>query len=188
MDERERFERGLRRGGYPNGHKSHRNYKNAAMSIVVEQTIINAYEIRTGLSRAKLSHLMDDEMPMNINQAIALGFANGVLTDEKREQKSPPTEPETPIKFSTGGERKILLSTSDPSAVWTDENKAITESAATFSQTSLSVYKQALAIRVSNKLLADNVFNLDSYITAAFARAEGIAEEQVSLTGNGTNK
>lgn len=51
----------------------------------VKESIINAYEIRTGLSRAKLSHLMDAETWMNSGKAIELGFADAVLTDSKRE-------------------------------------------------------------------------------------------------------
>ncbi len=50
----------------------------------VKESIINAYEIRTGLSRVKLSHLMDSETWMNANKAIELGFADDVLSDEKR--------------------------------------------------------------------------------------------------------
>jgi ATP-dependent Clp protease protease subunit len=50
----------------------------------VKESIINAYEIRTGLSRSKLSHLMDSETWMNANKAIELGFADAVLEDEKR--------------------------------------------------------------------------------------------------------
>ena len=45
----------------------------------VKESIINAYEIRTGLSRAKLSHLMDAETWMNANKAVELGFADGLL-------------------------------------------------------------------------------------------------------------
>ena len=41
----------------------------------VKESIINAYEIKTGLSRAKLSHLMDSETWMNANKAVELGFA-----------------------------------------------------------------------------------------------------------------
>ncbi|GHU54023.1 ATP-dependent Clp protease proteolytic subunit [Clostridia bacterium] len=55
----------------------------------VKETILNAYEIKTGLSRAKLSHLMDDETPMNVNKAIALGFCDGIIEDEKKVQKEP---------------------------------------------------------------------------------------------------
>lgn len=53
--------------------------KAAAMLDEVKESIINAYEIKTGLSRAKLSHLMDAETWMNAGTAIELGFADGVL-------------------------------------------------------------------------------------------------------------
>ena len=49
----------------------------------VKESIINAYEIRTNLSRAKLSHLMSSETWMNAKKAIELGFADEILTDEK---------------------------------------------------------------------------------------------------------
>ena len=50
----------------------------------IKESIINAYEIKTCMSRAKLSHLMDSETWMNANKAIELGFADDILTDEKR--------------------------------------------------------------------------------------------------------
>lgn len=40
----------------------------------VKESIMNAYEIKTGLSRAKISHLMDAETWMNANKAMELGF------------------------------------------------------------------------------------------------------------------
>lgn len=49
----------------------------------VKESIINAYEIKTSLSRVKLSHLMDAETWMNANKAVELGFADGILEDEK---------------------------------------------------------------------------------------------------------
>lgn len=49
----------------------------------VKESIINAYEIKTSLTRAKLSHLMDAETWMNANKAVELGFADGILEDEK---------------------------------------------------------------------------------------------------------
>lgn len=45
----------------------------------VKESIINSYEIKTGLSRAKLSHLMDGETWMNAKKAMELGFADGML-------------------------------------------------------------------------------------------------------------
>lgn len=52
----------------------------------VKESIINAYEIKTGISRIKLSHLMDAETWMNANKAIELGFADDVLKDEKQSE------------------------------------------------------------------------------------------------------
>ena len=49
------------------------------MLASVKDSIINAYEIKTGLSRAKLSHLMDAETWMDANKAVELGFADGIL-------------------------------------------------------------------------------------------------------------
>lgn len=63
--------------------------KAVEMLAEVKESIINSYEIKTGLSRTKLSHLMDAESWFNANKAIELGFADGVLTDEKRK---PPDE------------------------------------------------------------------------------------------------
>lgn len=58
--------------------------KAIAMLSEVKESILNAYEIKTGLSRAKLSHLMDAETWMNAKKAVELGFADGILTDEKK--------------------------------------------------------------------------------------------------------
>ena len=51
----------------------------------VKESILNAYEIKTSLSRAKLSHLMDSETWMNANKAIELGFADDILKDSKKD-------------------------------------------------------------------------------------------------------
>lgn len=45
----------------------------------VKDSIINAYEIKSGLSRAKLSHLMDAETWMDANKAVELGFADEIM-------------------------------------------------------------------------------------------------------------
>lgn len=52
--------------------------KAIAMLDEVKESIINAYEIKTGMSRAKLSHLMDAETWMNANMAVELGFADEI--------------------------------------------------------------------------------------------------------------
>ena len=53
--------------------------KAIAMLDEVKESIINAYEIKTGLSRAKLSHLMDAETWMDANSAVEMGFADEVM-------------------------------------------------------------------------------------------------------------
>ena len=45
----------------------------------VKESIINAYELKTGISRVKLAHLMDNITWMNANKAVELGFADKVM-------------------------------------------------------------------------------------------------------------
>ena len=45
----------------------------------VKESIINAYQIKTGLSRAKLSQIMDNETWMNAREAKRLGFCDEIL-------------------------------------------------------------------------------------------------------------
>ena len=53
----------------------------------VKEGIINAYEIKTGLSRTRLSHMMDSETWMNAKMAKDLGFCDEVLYQrDKTEQ------------------------------------------------------------------------------------------------------
>lgn len=54
----------------------------------VKESIINAYEIKTSLSRTRLSHLMDAETWLSANKALELGFADGILQDEKKHTPS----------------------------------------------------------------------------------------------------
>lgn len=54
----------------------------------IKESIINAYELKTGLSRAKLSHLMDSETWFNAKKAVELGFADAILF-ENEETESP---------------------------------------------------------------------------------------------------
>ena len=45
----------------------------------VKESIINAYELKTGLSRTRLSHLMDAETWLNANKAVELGFVDDIM-------------------------------------------------------------------------------------------------------------
>jgi len=54
----------------------------------VKESIINAYELKSGLSRSRISHLMDAETWLNAKKAVELGFADAVLYS--KEDESPP--------------------------------------------------------------------------------------------------
>lgn len=45
----------------------------------VKESIMNAYEIKTGLSRSRISHLMNAESWFNAKKAVELGFADKIL-------------------------------------------------------------------------------------------------------------
>ena len=49
----------------------------------VKESIINAYEIKTGMSRSKISRLMDAETWMNAKKAVELGFADAILYEDR---------------------------------------------------------------------------------------------------------
>lgn len=53
----------------------------------VKESIVNAYAIKTGLTRARLAHLMDAETWMNANKAIELGFADDVIAKAKQAEE-----------------------------------------------------------------------------------------------------
>ena len=60
----------------------------------VKESIINAYVLKTGLSRPKLSHLMDAETWMDANKAVELGFADEIMARVKAEPEKEPEEGE----------------------------------------------------------------------------------------------
>ena len=86
----------------------------------------------------------------------------------------------TVIKTSNG-DRKIPIVTSKGEAVWMDEEQQYSLSDDTFGQASLSAYKLGTAIKISEELLNDSVFDLPSYIAKEFARRIGAKEEEAFL-------
>lgn len=90
--------------------------------------------------------------------------------------------------ITTGGERKINIADGDPAASWIEEGGALVFSDAKFKQITLDAHKLHVAIKVTEELLYDNVFNLESYIVKKFAQALSNAEEDAFLNGNGEGK
>ena len=65
--------------------------KAVAMLDEVKESIINAYEIKTGLDRKKLSKLMDAETWMDANSAVEYGFADEIMRRNTAEDMAVPT-------------------------------------------------------------------------------------------------
>ena len=78
----------------------------------VKESIINAYVLKTGLSRPKLSHLMDAETWMDANKAVELGFADGIMARAKAEPEKEPEEGEGDTDGEEEEEKKFPPSTS----------------------------------------------------------------------------
>ena len=52
----------------------------------VKESIINAYEEKTHLSRNKIAKMMDDETWLNAKKALQLGFVDGILFSKKEDE------------------------------------------------------------------------------------------------------
>ena len=89
---------------------------------------------------------------------------------------------------TSNGLHKIPVVSAHGSASWIEEEGAYTESDETFGQVSLDAHKVGTLIKVSEELLQDSAFDLESYMTTEFARRIGDKEEEAFLTGNGTHK
>ena len=89
---------------------------------------------------------------------------------------------------TSSGLHKIPVVASHGSAAWIDEEGAYTESDETFGQVQLDAHKVGTIIKVSEELLNDSAFDLESYIRSEFIRRIGDKEEEAFLTGNGSSK
>ena len=86
------------------------------------------------------------------------------------------------------GDRKIPVVASKGTASWVDEEGAIPESDDSIGQVSIGAYKLGTMIKISEELLGDSVFDLESYISREFARRIGNKEEEAFFTGDGKGK
>lgn len=83
--------------------------KAAAMLDEVKESIINAYEIKTGLDRKKLSKLMDAETWMDANSAVEYGFADEIMQRNTAEDTAIPKTSTmySPIQVTNSLKEKI---------------------------------------------------------------------------------
>jgi len=91
--------------------------------------------------------------------------------------------------INTTGLHKINVAAVKPvAASWVEEGEALSFSDVKYDQVILDAYKLHVAVKVSEELLYDNAFNLETYLLNSFAKALGNAEEEAFLTGDGKNK
>ena len=85
--------------------------------------------------------------------------------------------------ITTSGERKINIAGTKPAAAWIDEGAALIFSDTSFSQVTLEAHKLQVGVKVTNELLYDSVFDLETYIINEFTQAISNAEEDAFLNG-----
>ena len=90
--------------------------------------------------------------------------------------------------ITTSGEHKINIAATKPAAAWIDEGGALSFGDATFAQINLDAHKLHVAVKVTEELLYDNAFGLESYIIEQFGKALSNAEEDAFLNGDGVGK
>ena len=92
------------------------------------------------------------------------------------------------IISSSNGDKKIPVVASHGAVTWTDEGAEYTESDDSFGTVTLGSHKLTTIIKVSEEILNDSAFNLESYISSEFVRRMAAAEEDAFINGNGTGK
>jgi ATP-dependent Clp protease protease subunit len=115
----------------------------------VKESILNAYETKTGLNRVKLSHMMDEETWFNAKKAVELGFADKILfSDKKDEEDAVPAEPDEGKKVENTV-RKVEIADSmiySPKAVSDSFLSKVTEQKMPKEQVSIEQLKQRLSL------------------------------------------
>lgn len=147
-----------------------RNFWNMMRSKAPMPSVVNALQIGTD---SEGGYLVPDEYERTLVEAL--------------EEENVFRQLAKVIQTSSG-DRKIPVVATKGTASWIDEEGAYTESDDSFGQVSIGAYKLGTMIKVSEELLNDSVFDLESYISREFARRIGAKEEEAFFTGDGSGK
>ena len=90
--------------------------------------------------------------------------------------------------IQTTSTNNIPVETTLGTATWTAEEGAYTESDAAFGRVQLEAHKLATITKVSEELLQDAFFNIETYLATNFGKRFGLAEEAAFVNGNGSGK
>lgn len=91
-------------------------------------------------------------------------------------------------RLSTSGDHKINIAASTPAAAWIEEGESLTFGDATFDQIILDAHKLHVAVKVTEELLYDSMFDIENYLFDAFGKALANAEEDAFINGDGVGK
>ena len=147
-----------------------RNFWNMMRSKAPMPSVVNALQIGTD---SEGGYLVPDEYERTLVEAL--------------EEENVFRQLAKVIQTSSG-DRKIPVVATKGTASWIDEEGAYTESDDSFGQVSIGAYKLGTMIKVSEELLNDSVFDLESYISREFARRISAKEEEAFFTGDGSGK
>ncbi len=147
-----------------------KNFWNAMRTKAPDRTLINSLVIGTD---SEGGYLVPDEFERTLVDGLQENNIFRTLAH---------------VIQTTSGDRKIPVVASHGSASWVDEEGAYQESDDAFSQVTIGAYKLGTMIKVSEELLNDSVFDIQSYLASEFARRIGNAEEEAFINGNGTGK
>ena len=147
-----------------------KNFWNAMRTKASDRTLINSLVIGTD---SEGGYLVPDEFERTLVDGLQENNIFRTLAH---------------VIQTTSGDRKIPVVASHGSASWVDEEGAYQESDDAFSQVTIGAYKLGTMIKVSEELLNDSVFDIQSYLATEFARRIGNAEEEAFINGNGTGK
>jgi HK97 family phage major capsid protein len=92
------------------------------------------------------------------------------------------------LVINTTSDRNISVESTVGSATWTAEEASFTLSDSAFSQISLGAFKIATIMKVSEELMQDSIFDMDSYVGTNFGRRIAEAEEAAFVAGDGSSK
>ena len=91
-------------------------------------------------------------------------------------------------RLSTSGDHKINIAASTPAAAWIEEGESLTFGDVTFDQIILDAHKLHVAVKVTEELLYDSMFDIENYLFDAFGKALANAEEDAFINGDGNGK
>ena len=135
-----------------------------------------SYEIRNALSEGVDSeggYLVPDEFERTLVQALE---EDNVIRSHAH------------VFTTSNGVHKIPVVATKGVANWIDEGQAYGESDDVFAQEQIDAHKVGTLIKVSEELLDDSAFDLQSYISKEFTRRIGAKEEEAFLIGDGSKK